>query len=350
MRIINAMFSQGLGGIEQAFLNYCIALKAGGHTVNAVILPKAAIKDHLTKLGGINIIEIDNWGNWDLVAKSALKNIARQVKADVIISHGSRAAELFRGVSKRAKNIGVLHNYSVQRFLYMDLIFAVSQDLRRKIIADGMAENKVFYLPNMIALNNKELNKNEYDSKDKNEILTFGTLGRFVKKKGFDVFLQALALLKAKNYDFRVLIGGDGEEKDNLRLLCDQLNLEHEVSFLGWLKEEDRNNFYKKLDVFCLPSLHEPFGIVILEALKYSLSIVTTNTEGPKEILSEGQDALFVPKNDPVALAEALEKLIKDKNLRNNLAGNAIKTAAIYSIDVVGKTLNEYIKLPVGNI
>ena len=122
MRIVNAMFSRDLGGIEQAFINYCKVLHMLGHKVTAVILPNAKVKQYILGLGDINIIEINNLGNWDQLAKRSLKTIIKQVQPEIIINHGSRAAMLLEGSSNLAKNIGVLHNYSVKRFEKMDFL------------------------------------------------------------------------------------------------------------------------------------------------------------------------------------------------------------------------------------
>ncbi len=341
MRIINAMFCKNLGGIQQAFLNYSKVLHSLGHKVTVIILPNSEIKKYISEIGDINIIEVNNRGNWDLLARHALKTIIKQIQPDIIISHTSRAAKMIGSVSNGTKNIGVLHNYSMKRFSKMTHLIAVSNDLKNKAHLLGWDQDKVFYIPNMIELNSS------YKWSEFKELPIIGTIGRFVAKKGFDSFIRAMAILKNRGIKFKAIIGGNGDESANLELLRNNLDLKEEVEFVGWV--ENKENFYKKIDVFCLPSLHEPFGIVLLEALKYGLPIVTTNTEGPLEIIKDKEDCLVIAKNDENAMAEAISKLLSNRELARNLANNALETVKKYDINEVTKTIDIVLKQVASN-
>ena len=71
-----------------------------------------------------------------------------------------------------------------------------------------------------------------------------------------------------------------------------ELDLEKEVEFVGWIK--NKREFFDSIDIFCLPSKNEPFGIVLLEAMKYRKPIISTKADGPLEILRDEVDALMI--------------------------------------------------------
>jgi glycosyltransferase involved in cell wall biosynthesis len=139
-----------------------------------------------------------------------------------------------------------------------------------------------------------------------------------VAKKGFAELIAALALLRDRSANFRAVIGGDGEEGPALAAMVKRLGLEDHISFPGWIS--DKAAFYRSIDIFCLPSLHEPFGIVALEAMAAGLPIVSTATEGPREILGDDVTALLAPPSNPYALAAQLQSLLADAPLRQRLA------------------------------
>ena len=110
--------------------------------------------------------------------------------------------------------------------------------------------------------------------------------------------------------------------------------LESQFEFSGWV--DDRKAFYTGIDIFCLPSLHEPFGIVLLEAFAHGAPIISTNSEGPKDIITPNYDAIIVEKGSAQQLATALEQLLRDPALCDKLAANGFaKVKTRYSLDVV---------------
>ena len=111
----------------------------------------------------------------------------------------------------------------------------------------------------------------------------------------------------------------------NLQRKVKDLNLENSIEFLGWIA--DSKDFFAQIDIFILPSKNETFGLVILEAMKFSRPIIATNCDGPKEILRHEIDGLLVDLKSsetiPSQIAKAVEKLISDEKLTNNLVKNS---------------------------
>jgi len=336
MHIVNAMFSKGLGGIEQALVDYSEALKIQGHKVSVIISPKAKIKAALLPIG-VNIIEVKNFAAWDFFAKAYIKKIMKQLAPDAVIAHGNRAISL-TGRSNNFPIIGVTHNYSIKHLIGLDAILATTNDLRANVISGGQPENSVYKLPNMVRAVSGSSQSSDNSDKSPRPI-TIGTMGRFVKKKGFDVFIRAIADLKARGLEFKALIGGGGEEEENLKKLASDLGIGESLEFIGWVN--NKAQFFDNIDIFCLPSLHEPFGIILLEAFAYKKPVVAADSEGPSEIISNNEDALLVPKGDAKSMADAILRLCDDTELAKKISQNAFAKAEGYDIKHFAASLSD---------
>lgn len=334
MHIVQVMLSRGLGGIEQAFIDHCEGLKARGHEITAVIHPAAAIRSALAGLG-IRVVTLRNMGEWDYLAAYRLRHKIRPLEAKIVVAHGNRAF----GLARKARGgelpiVAVAHNYNIDRFVHADAVFSITADIMRKLVELGVPENRIFVIPNMVRCH--ELPHRGA----RNNPVVIAAMGRFVAKKGFDTFIQALSILQDKEHRFRAVIGGGGEEEASLKKLAKSLHLQDRITFVGWV--EDKKAFYSGADIFCLPSLHEPFGIVLLEAFMYGAPVVTSDSEGPRDIITPNYDALMVPKGDATALAAALSKLINDSRLCEELAANGFaKVKTRYTIETVAERMEK---------
>ena len=185
--------------------------------------------------------------------------------------------------------------------------------------------------------------RNNYLSKphiEPGETLVIGAMGRLVAKKGFAGWLESLAMLRDNGVNFSAILGGDGEEKQALIAQINHLGLHSVVRYIGWV--DDRDSFFRQIDIFVCPSSHEPFGIVLLEAMARSIPLITTAAEGPREIIVNGEDGLVIPINNPKALADAQRQMLADPNLRSNCAQRAYnKLCTNYDRTVVGEVLEK---------
>ena len=328
MRIANIMFSKGGGGIEKAFVDYCEGLRDLGHQVVAITVPNAMVNAELTELK-IETHSVGNLGEWDIFAVKRLRKLLLELKVDIIIAHANRAFGLsYKAIKGKIPLVGVVQNYSTSRYNVADAVFTTTHDLINTLIWQGIDKEQVFHIPNMVKCD--ELPHRGY----RNNPPIIGTMGRFVAKKGFDVYINALKILKERGLDFKAVLGGNGEEEADLKARAREAGLNEQLSFLGWV--QNKKEFYTSIDIFCLPSLHEPFGIVLLEAFTYGAPVVATDSEGPRDIITPNYDALIVAKGDAQQLADALEILLKDPATCDKLAANAFaKTRTKYAQEVV---------------
>ncbi|NBO19119.1 MAG: glycosyltransferase family 1 protein [Proteobacteria bacterium] len=334
MHITNIMLSTGSGGIEQAFLDYCDGLMRRGHRVSVITHPQAEVNASLRFLG-IRPHFLRNMGEWDLLAKWRLKRKLRKLKPDVVIAQTGRAFALARmGTRSFCPLVGVAHNYNqrARRFVHADGVLAITHDVIAFVAGKGVAEDKIFHIPNMVKCDALPVRTQV------NRVPVIGSMGRMVAKKGFDVFIESLRILKEQGYQFSAVLGGSGPEERALKKQAKAAGLEETLQFTGWV--EDKQSFYTGLDIFCLPSRHEPFGIVLLEAFTYGTAVVSTATEGPRDIITPNFDALLANPDNAQNLADALAHALDDAGLRAQLAANAfVKAKTTYSMQSVSERI-----------
>lgn len=140
------------------------------------------------------------------------------------------------------------------------------------------------------------------------------SVGRLIKRKGFDLLIKALAEIKNKKIE--ALIIGEGPEKDNLIRIAKNLGVLNKVHFLGYLNEEKKFQHLDNADIYVLSSLHEGFGIVLLEAMQVGLPIIATNNGGQVDFIKEGKNGYLIKFGDEINLMNRINKLEKNKTLK----------------------------------
>lgn len=142
---------------------------------------------------------------------------------------------------------------------------------------------------------------------------------QYPRKRIIDL-IDAFALLNASEPRARLVVIGDGPEHAALLQRVATLGLEGRVQLLGALPDDaEVRAWYGRASVFCLPSEQEGFGIVFLEAMASGLPVVSTSAAAIPEVVPDGEAGLLVPPRDPIALAEALLRLLQDPGLRSRL-------------------------------
>lgn len=161
-----------------------------------------------------------------------------------------------------------------------------------------------------------------------------GTVGRITRWKAQDYFLEAVSILVKKYPDLKIMVVGDcvegtdkeykesGKFKEELKEIVLKFGLSSNVIFTGFRK--DACHIIKLFDVFVLPSIEEPFGMVLLEAMVQGVPIVATNAGGVPEIILDGKEGVLVPPRQPQKMADAIEKIMTNKEAAKNLARNGL--------------------------
>lgn len=330
MKIANIILTSKNGGAEQVFIDYSTVFKNLGHEVLAILKDDAPYSDDIEALK-IPVKRIKNkLGYHDFFAISNIKKYLEEFNADIVVAHIGRAAHLARKAIKQIKNkkiilIAVNHSSNVKRSIGADLVISVNKEIFYRTINLGQDQAKSFVVPNAIDLSDAVEVAPKIDLKNKTEIV-IGAMSRIDKYKGFNHLVKALKNLeKISNKKFKLKIGGAGDYEENLRNLVKELALEDRVEFCGWVK--DKKSFFNSIDIFCLPSLNETFGLVLFEAIKYRKPVISTNCDGPKENLRNEIDGLLV-NLEPLGnladeITEAVIKIINESELTDKMIDNS---------------------------
>jgi glycosyltransferase involved in cell wall biosynthesis len=168
-------------------------------------------------------------------------------------------------------------------------------------------------------------------------------VGRLVERKGVHVLLRAAALLSG-SVPLKVLIVGDGPERERLEKLAGELGLEGNVDFKGRISTEELESCYRSAQVFVLPAVvdrrgdTEGLGVVLLEAMSYGIPVVASRTGGITDIVEDGANGLLVEPADAAALAAALERLARDPALASRLgATGRLTVESRFSWDAIAE-------------
>ncbi len=183
---------------------------------------------------------------------------------------------------------------------------------------------------------------------DKKILLTVGGLK---PRKGQDVVIEALGILKKKRSDFHYVCAGSGKFLMHLKDLVRQKNLNNNVSFLGELDGKNLVKYYKLCDIY----IHTPrvidwnfegFGIVYLEASACRKPIIAADSGGIRDAVIADKTGLIVPENDPISTAQAIERLLDSTELGEQLGNNGWQYAKEHDWAIIGeKFINLYKKL-----
>jgi glycosyltransferase involved in cell wall biosynthesis len=176
----------------------------------------------------------------------------------------------------------------------------------------------------------------------KNSLL-FGAIGELHKNKGYEFMLRAFALArKSRNFPYRLLVMGEGEERPKLKKLMKELDLETDVALLGYVK--DAPTYLKAFDAFALTSVKEGLPYVLIEAGYAALPVVATNVGGVKEIIEDMRSGILVQARKPEDIAEGLLMLAKEPEKVRAFGQNLkAKVEREFSIEkMVEKTIAVY--------
>jgi glycosyltransferase involved in cell wall biosynthesis len=149
-----------------------------------------------------------------------------------------------------------------------------------------------------------------------------GTIANFYPVKGLEYLIKAADLIKDSNVKFIII--GEGRERKKLENLIKKYNLENRFFLPGAMPEAYK--YLKAFDIFVLPSVKEGFPWTILESMAAEIPIIATRVGAIPEILEDKKNGILIDPKDVIKLAEAIQLLIKNKNLRETMTMEAKKT------------------------
>jgi glycosyltransferase involved in cell wall biosynthesis len=320
MRIMPLLAGASQGGAETFFVDLCAALARAGAAPHPVIRPRPEREAALRRAG--MTVRTAPFGQWlDTRTAGVLRRAVAEVEPDVVLAFMNRAAAWMpAGPHLKIARLGGY--YDLKYYRRCDHLVCITPDIRDHVVRAGWPPDRAHVLRNFATVDaDPPADRAALDTPPDAPVVL--VTARLHPSKGIDTLLRALRAVP----EAVLWVAGDGPERTALQRLAAHLGVAARVRFLGW--RHDRGALYRAADIAVVPSRHEPFGTVNLEAWAYARPLVTTDAPGPAGLVRPETDALMVPREDAAALADALRRVLAEPQLAARLAaaGRARYTA-----------------------
>lgn len=287
---------------------------------------------------GVKFAVLNQKCAFDPLVIQDLVKIVRENNIDILESHGYKAHVVCMAVKKLTKVhwIAYVHGWtsenrkvSTYNFIektiirFADRIVPVSESLKARLHLGRKADKKAIVIPNAADFVESEQNtsyRKRCFGVDKDDIF-IGVIGRLSPEKGHRFFIEAFRIVAEKNVKVKAVFVGEGQEREAITRAIGAHGLQNKIILAGY--QEDMAAIYGDLDIVVLPSLAEGMPNVALEAMMHAKPVIASHIGGIPEVVINGETGYLVEPQNPPALAEALEVLICNDQMRRafGLAG-----------------------------
>jgi len=214
-----------------------------------------------------------------------------------------------------ALDFGFFKRYYLSRLMLShsaNIYLSITKQMRKDLLRLGIPENKIVYFPNSV---DTKIFRPGTQKKDN----TLLYVGRLTPNKCLHVLLKSLDYIRTSTH--LVIVGPPSWNHGYHQQLLESIEAEnqkgkHEITYLGCVDQAQLIECYQEASIFVLPSVFEPFGIVLLEALSCATPVVATYAGGIPEVVKDGENGILVPINNHLELAKAIQRLLDSKDER----------------------------------
>ena len=275
----------------------------------------------------------------DIKVEKALRRIIKQLKPDIVYAHSSKAGALARIADWGLKN-KVIYNphgwaFNMQQSTkkkemykwvekisahFCDKIVCISDAEKESALREKICKpSKLQVIYNGIDLEEikNTISKKRAELNIPEDAFVVGMVGRLSKQKAPDVFVKAAKLIKDKIPNAYFLMVGDGELRDQVEEMIHKFNLDSSFLITGWV--DNPTAYMKVMNVGCLLSRWEGFGLVLPEYMACGVPIVATDVDAIPNIIKNGKNGILVDKDDYILTSNVIIKLFNDEQFRYDL-------------------------------
>jgi len=319
------------GGVKTWILDYGRALRARGHRVVAVVRPGTPF-EQACRSAGFGTYAFRLGPKYSPAGVLRVVRVLRRERPDVVVVNISKDINV-GAVAAKLVGIPVVHRIGLvedfkdsweerlwHRYL-VDRAVVPSRYLRDRLVKafPWFDAGRLVVVPNSKFAGEQEAARPDEPA----DPVVFGVTSQLSPSKGHSFLLQACEILEKRGLSFRLRIAGTGRLETALRSECKRRGIERLVEFVGF--RNPIGPFLGGLHGFVLPSLGESFSNAVLEAMWAGLPVVAFRAGGVPEVV--GPAGILVPPKDAEALAEAMERLLRDPDLRGELGRRARERA-----------------------
>lgn len=341
MKSLHMIGSKTMGGAERSFSRIASSLALAGQDVAIAIRAGSQLADR--KPLGVTQFELPFRTVWDPWSRGSISRLIRQLQPDIVQTYMGRATRLTHiPIGKGAVHVARLcGNYKPEYFHHAHAWIACTKWVADYLLKSGVPLNRLEIIPNFLPPLAMATAIELRDARERwglaEDDLVVGAIGRLERIKGFDVLLRAFARLPATldGRALKLVLAGEGSERQGLKKLGEDLNIGQRVKMVGWT---DRPDIAIRLsDVIAFTSHpNEGFGNVTLEAWAAEKPLVTTRSKGASEVTTHLKNAWQTDCGNDRLLAEGLQTVLCNRDLRTALVLGGRQTLnESYSEDAV---------------
>jgi glycosyltransferase involved in cell wall biosynthesis len=343
MRIIHVLHSHGYGGAETHALMMMRGLLQAGHQV-LFAGPQDSWLGQACKEHRIEAMHLRMSGLFDVFSHFKLRRMVKSWRPDIVHGHLVRGAH-YAGFSLGSGDAGVpvCTAHATTAYKHMDRcrhIIAVSKAVRDNLVRHAHAAQKISVVYNGVA--DQRAPQSFADLRQElgiaAEVFAVVNAGRFIRDKGQDLLVQALA---ACDRQVHLYLMGDQSTEFGQRVQRLAAN-NARVHFLGYRNDVQR--LLPAFDAYALPSRREALPLSLVEAFAARLPVLATAVGGVPELVRDKDTGLLVPSEQVSAIAQAVNALVRDTGLAQRLAtnGRQLYLARLTAQQMVDQTLAVY--------
>ncbi len=307
--VVNSYYDAGLDKLCE--LTYLPTMEDGSKLKKLFVAARARIRfEKLIK--DADILHVHMSADNSFYRKAVFIRKAHKEKKKIIIHmHGSTFDVFYkeRCDEKQKKEVRDI-------FAMADKVIALSEDWKGFLVKYICEEDKIQVIYNAVKI------PDPYEKNYSNRKMLF--LGRLGKRKGTYDLIEVLPAIFQKFPDAHMYFGGDGE-REQAEALCRKKGIADHVTFLGWVRDAEKEKYLKECSVYVLPTYHEGMPMSILEAMAYGMAVVSTYVGGIPHLITDGENGLLCEAGDKESLKRLLYEILFNEKKCIQFGRNSIK-------------------------